>query len=307
MAKISIIGAGNVGATTAQRLVEKDLADVVLLDIIDGLPQGKALDIAHSAHILGFNSSITGTNDYADTSGSDIVIITSGASRKPGMTRDQLTGINAGIVGEVAGQIKKTSPHAVLLVVTNPVDAMTYLAIKTGDFPPGKVIGLSGALDGSRLAYLLSRQLNVPVTDIDVYVLGEHGQEMVVIPRLNSIRGIALNKMLPGEAIDAIIQKTIGSGAEVINLLKTSSAYYAPSAAVACMAEAVLLDSKRIFTSTVFLQGEYGLKDVALGVPLRLGREGVASIIQLELDQAEKKRLARSARAVKQLIGQLGL
>jgi len=307
MAKISIIGAGNVGATTAQRLVEKDLADIVLLDIIEGLPQGKALDIAHSAHILGFSSSITGTNDYADTSGSDIVIITSGTSRKPGMTRDQLTDINAGIVSEVVSRIRETSPLAVLLMVTNPVDAMTYLAIKTTGFSPDKVIGLSGALDGSRLAYLLSRQLNVPVSDIDVYVIGEHGQEMVVIPRLSSIRGVALSKMLPGDVIDAIIGQTIGAGAEVINLLKTSSAYYAPSAAVARMAEAILNDSKRIFTAAAFLQGEYGLKNVALGVPLRLGRQGVESIIQLELDQTEKKQLTRSARAVKQIIARLGL
>ncbi|MFA5450459.1 MAG: malate dehydrogenase, partial [Dehalococcoidales bacterium] len=219
MPKVSIIGAGNVGATAAQRLLEKNLCDVVLLDIVEGLPQGKALDMAHSAHILGLTHHISGTNDYLDTAGSDIVIITSGAARKPGMTRDQLVGINVKIVGEVVEKAAAVSPQAILLVVTNPVDVMTYLAIKKSGFGPRRVIGLSGVLDSSRLAYLISRELNVPVTDVTAYVWGEHGQQMVVIPRLNTVRGIPITKMLPNNIISNLVQRTVGSGAEVVELL----------------------------------------------------------------------------------------
>ncbi|MBN1369262.1 MAG: malate dehydrogenase [Dehalococcoidaceae bacterium] len=304
MQKVTIVGAGNVGATAAQRLVEKNLCDVVLLDIVEGLPQGKALDIAHSAHVLGVTSRITGTNDYADTAGSDIVIITSGAARKPGMTRDQLTGINVNIVSQVVAGAAQASPSAVILMVTNPVDAMTWLAIKKSGFEPHRVIGLSGVLDSSRLAYLISRELKVPVTDVTTWVLGEHGQEMVVIPRLNSVRGVPITKMLPDNVIATLVERTVGSGAEVVSFLKTGSAYYAPSAAVIRMAEAVLKDSHEILPCAAYIDGQYGLKDVCLGVPVRLGRQGIEGIIELDLTPAELKRMAKSARAVKQLIKQ---
>jgi len=305
MQKVTIVGAGNVGATAAQRLVEKNLCDVVLLDIVEGLPQGKALDIAHSAHVLGITSRITGTNDYADTAGSDIVIITSGAARKPGMTRDQLTGININIVSEVVARAAQASPGSIVLMVTNPVDAMTWLAIKTSGFEPRRVIGLSGVLDSSRLACLISRELKVPVTDVTAWVLGEHGQEMVVIPRLNSIRGVPITKMLPDNVIASLVERTVGSGAEVVSLLRTGSAYYAPSAAVIRMAEAILKDSHEVMPCAVHINGQYGLRDICFGVPVRLGKAGIEEIIELDLSSEELKQMARSALAVKQLIKQI--
>lgn len=305
MPKVTIVGAGNVGATAAQRLVEKNLCDVVLLDILEGLPQGKALDIAHSAHVLGVASRITGTNDYADTAGSDIVIITSGAARKPGMTRDQLIGINVSIVSEVVSRAAQASPGSIILMVTNPVDAMTWLAIKKSGFEPRRVIGLSGVLDSSRLAYLISRELKVPVADVNAWVLGEHGQEMVVIPRLNTVRGVPITKMLPDNVIASLVERTVGAGAEVVSLLKTGSAYYAPSAAVIRMAEAILKDSHELMPCAACLDGQYGLKDVCFGVPVRLGKTGIEEIIELDLNPEELKRLAASARAVKRLIRQV--
>jgi malate dehydrogenase len=307
MAKVSIIGAGNVGATAAQRLVEKNLCDVVLLDIVEGLPQGKALDMAHSAHVLGLTNRIIGTNDYTDTAGSDIVIITSGAARKPGMTRDQLVEINAGIVGDVVKKAVAVSDSAILLVVTNPVDVMTYLAIKKSGFAPKRVIGLSGILDSSRLAYLIASELNVPVTDVTAYVWGEHGQQMVVIPRLNTVRGVSITKMLPDDVISALVKRTIGSGAEVVNLLKTSSAYYAPSAAVVRMAEAILTDSQEVLPCAVYLDGEYGLNDVVCGVPAKLGKGGLEGIVELELTPDENKQLADSAGSIKRMIVDAGM
>ena len=307
MPKVSIIGAGNVGATAAQRLLEKNLCDVVLLDIVEGLPQGKALDMAHSTHILGLTHHISGTNDYLDTAGSDIVIITSGAARKPGMTRDQLVGINVKIVGEVVEKAAAVSPQAILLVVTNPVDVMTYLAIKKSGFGPRRVIGLSGVLDSSRLAYLISRELNVPVTDVTAYVWGEHGQQMVVIPRLNTVRGIPITKMLPNNIISNLVQRTVGSGAEVVELLKSSSAYYAPSAAVIRMAEAILKDSHEVLPCAAYLDGEYGLSDVVCGVPVKLGRNGLESIIEIDLTPEERRQLAQSASTIRKMVIDSGL
>ncbi len=307
MSKISIIGAGNVGATTAQRLIEKDFGDIVLLDIIDGLAQGKALDIAHSAHVQGFNSHISGTIDYQHTAQSDIVIITSGASRKPGMTRDQLVDININIVRDVVLRVIEQSPDAILLVVTNPVDVMTYLAIKTSGLEPGKVLGLSGVLDGARLAYLISRELNVAVTDVETYVMGEHGQQMVVFPRLCTIRGIPFTKMLPQSVIQALVRQTVNSGAEVVNLLKSSSAYYAPSAAITKMAAAIMQDSHQIVTAAAYLNGQYGLKNIVVGAPVKLSRRGVESIVELELNPEEQRLLAESAAAINEIIMRTGI
>ena len=305
MAKVTIIGAGNVGATAAQRLFEKNLCDVALLDIVEGLPQGKALDIAHSAHIIGLNNWIIGTNDYADTANSDVVIITSGVARKPGMTRAQLVEINAGIVGDVASKVALTSPEAILLVVTNPVDVMTWLAIQKSGFGTKRVIGLSCVLDSSRLAYLISQELDVPVTDVDAYVWGEHGQQMVIIPRLNTVRGIPITKMLTGEAIARLVEQTVASGASVVSLLKNSSAYYAPSAAVVRMTEAILKDSKEQLPCAVYLDGEYGLSDVVCGVPVKLGKGGVQSIIEIDLTFDEQSLLAESAASIKKMIASL--
>ncbi len=307
MSKVSVIGAGNVGATVAKRLLEKDLADVVLLDIVEGMPQGKALDMAHSANVLGFNTRITGTNDYLDTAGSDVVIITSGAARKPGMTRDQLTGINADIVSEVVSNVAERSPDAIILMVTNPVDAMTYLALKKSQFEHRRVIGLSGVLDSARMAYLISKELKVPVTDVTAYALGEHGQGMVILPRFTTVRGVPLTKMLPDSVISNIVERTIGSGAEVVSLVKSSSAFYAPSAAVFKMAEAIITNSQQVLPCAVYLDGEYGLRDVVLGVPVKLGSGGVESIIQLELSPGEKKQMAASARSVKKTIKNAGI
>ena len=307
MAKVSIVGAGNVGATAAQRLFEKNLCDVVLLDIVEGLPQGKALDISHSARILGTTSKITGTNDYADTAGSDVIIVTSGAARKPGMTRDQLIGINAGIVGDVVEKASTISPEAIILIVTNPVDVMTWLAIKKSGFGWKRVIGLSGVLDSSRLAYLIASELDAPVTDVNAYVWGEHGQNMVVIPRLNTVRGVPITKMLSGDVISGLIERTVGSGAEVVSLLKTSSAYYAPSAAVVRMAEAILKDTQEVLPCAAYLNGEYGLSDVVCGVPVKLGKNGLESIIEIDLTPDEKKQLSASAATISKMIADAGL
>jgi len=305
MAKVTVIGAGNVGATAAQRLLETGLCDVVLLDIVEGLPQGKALDMAHSAYILGLTNRCVGTNDYQDTAGSDVVVITSGAARKPGMTRDQLVEINAAIVGEVAEKAAAVSPEAVLLVVTNPVDVMTWLAIKKSGFSRQRVIGLSGVLDSSRLAYLISKQINVPVTDVNAYVWGEHGQQMVVFPRLNTVKGVPITKMLAEEVISGLIAQTVASGAEVVNLLKTSSAYYAPSAAIVRMASAIIENSGEILPSAVCLDGEYGLYDVVCGVPVKLGEKGVQSIVKIDLSDDEQKLLAKSAESIKKMIANI--
>jgi len=306
MKKISIIGAGNVGATCAQRIVEKGYADVVLVDIIEGLPQGKALDIQESAPVMGFNSRITGTNGYKETAGSDIVVITSGIGRKPGMTRDELIATNAKIVRDVVGNVVKNSPESIIITVTNPVDAMTYLALKTSNFPRERVFGLSGGLDGARLRTFIALELNVSVSDVFAFAVGEHGENMVVFPRLCAVGGVPLTKLLPPEKINQLITRAVKGGAEIVNLLKTGSAFYAPSAAVAQMVEAVVFDKRQVIPCATYLQGEYGLKDVVLGVPVKLGENGIEQIIELDLTAEEKTKLSASAEAVRKLIKVLG-
>ena len=301
-AKVSIIGAGNVGGSLAQRLVEKGYADVVLLDIVDGLPQGKALDILESAPIVNFNSSILGTNSYHDTTNSDVVIITSGTGRKPGMTRDELLKTNAKIVSEVTGNIAKYSPDCVIIMVTNPVDAMTYLALKVSRFVPNRVVGLSGVLDSARLSSFIAAELDVPVSEISAYILGEHGQNMVVIPRLATVKGKPITELLPQETINRLVERTIKGGAEIISLLKTGSAFYTPSAAAALMVEAIILDKKEILPCAAYLQGEYGIKDIVIGVPVKLGKNGIEEIIEFELTLEEKAALTNSAEAVRKLV-----
>jgi len=300
--KISIIGAGNVGASLAQRIAERGHADIVLMDIIPGVPQGKALDILQSAPILGFDCHILGTNSYRDTAESDVVVITAGTGRKPGMTRDELLLVNVKIVTEVAANVARFSPNSIIVMVTNPVDAMTYLALKVSRFPPSRVLGLSGILDGARLASFIAAELGVPAAQVSACVLGEHGQHMVVIPRLSRVGGTPITKLLPREMIERLVDRTVKGGAEIITLLKMGSAFYAPSAAVAQMVESIVCDNKEILNCAAYLQGEYGIRDTVIGVPVRLGRSGIEQIIELELTEEEKKTLATSAEAVKKTI-----
>jgi malate dehydrogenase len=305
--KVTIIGAGNVGASCAQRMTEKGYADVVLLDIIEGLPQGKALDIQQSSHILGFNSKITGTNSYEATAGSELVIITSGVARKPGMSRDDLLTTNQKIIGEVTRNVVKHSPDCVIILATNPVDAMVYLALHESRFPRNRVFGLSGVLDGARLSSFISEELKVSVEDITPCVIGEHGKSMVVIPRLTLVKGTPITKLLPPDKIAKLIDRTVNGGAEIVALLKTGSAFYAPSAALVQMAEAVILDKKRVFICAACLDGEYGIKDAVIGVPVKLGKDGIEQVVEIELTAEEKVALSNSAKAVQELIGVMRL
>ena len=300
--KVSIIGAGNVGAACAQRIAERGYADIVLVDIIEGLPQGKALDILESAPILNFDSKLIGTNSYQETADSDVVVITSGLSRKPGMTRDELLLANMNIITGVTQQVANRSPNCIIIMVANPVDAMTHFAIHASQFPRNRVFGLSGILDSARLRSFIAAELNVSVADVSACVLGEHGKNMVVIPRLATVNGVPITETLPPETIDKLVERTINGGAEIISLLKTGSAFYAPSAAVAHMVEAVVLDKKEILTCAAYLEGEYGIKDTVIGVPVKLGKAGIEQIIELELTDEEKVQLASSAKAVQELV-----
>ena len=268
------------------------------MDIIDGLPQGKALDILESAPILNFNSGIIGTTSYQETVNSDVVIITSGSTRKPGMTRDELLRTNVSIVTEVTRNVVNHSPNCIIIMVTNPVEAMTYSALHSSQFPRNRVLGLSGVLDGARLSSFIAAELKVSVEKVSTCVLGQHGENMVIIPRLSTVKGTPITELLPQETIDKLVQRTIGGGAEIIKLLKTGSAFYAPSAAVAQMADAIILDKKEILPCATYLDGEYGIKDIILTVPAKLGRNGIEQIIELELTEEEKAQLAKSAEAV---------
>ena len=305
--KVSIIGAGNVGANCAQRIAERGYADIILVDIVPGLPQGKALDILESAPVLGFDSGIVGTNGYEATANSDVVVVTSGLARKPGMNREELLLANMKILTGVTQNIVKYSPDGIIIMVTNPVDAMAYLALKTSQFPPNRVFGLSGALDTARLRSFIAAELNVSVADVFACVIGEHGKNMIVIPRLCTVGGIPITKLLSPEAVARLVNRTVNGGAEIVGLLKTGSAFYAPSAAITQMVEAVILDKKQVLPCAVYFQGEYGLDDTFLSVPVKLGRTGVEEIIELELNTEEKAALAGSARAVQALVNIMGL
>lgn len=307
MSKITVIGAGNVGATCAQRIVERGYADVVLVDIIEGLPQGKALDIKQSAPVLGFETTITGSNGYEETSGSDVVIITSGIARKPGMSRDDLLRTNAGIVSGVVREVASRSPDCILIIVTNPSDAMTCLALRTSGFPRNRVFGLSGVLDGARFASFIADELKVSPKDVSTCIMGQHGESMVVIPRLTTVKGRPLTELLPQETIARLVGRTINGGAEIVGLLKSGSAFYAPSAAAARMAEAVILDRKEVLCCAAYLQGEYGIKDTVVGVPVKLGRKGIEQIVEHKLSPDEQQALYRSAEAVRKLVEGMGL
>jgi len=305
--KITIIGAGNVGASCAQRIAEKGCANIVLTDVVEGLPQGKALDILESAPILKFNSHLTGTNSYQETANSDVVIITSGSPRKPGMSRDELLLANMNIVTDVTHNVVSHSPNGIIIMVTNPVDAMTYLAIHTSRFPRNRVLGLSGVLDSARFRSFIAAELSVSPADVSACILGQHGENMVIIPRLSTVNGTPITKLLPQETIDKLVHRTIWGGAEVVKLLKTGSAFYAPSAAVAQMVDTIILDKKEILPCATYLQGEYGIEDTVIGVPVKLGKNGIEQIVELELTSEEKTALAKSAEAVKQLVGIMNL
>jgi malate dehydrogenase len=301
MAKITVIGGGNVGATTAQRLAEKEFGDVVLVDIVEDMPQGKALDLMESGPVYGYDTLITGANNYEPTAGSDIVVITSGIPRKPGMSRDDLLKTNAGIVKSVTEQVVAKSPDSILIVVSNPLDAMTYVAGKISKFPAHRVIGMAGVLDSARFRTFLAMELGVSVEDVHATVLGGHGDTMVPVLGYSTVAGIPVGELIPKDKLDAIVQRTRDGGAEIVKLLKTGSAYYAPSASVVAMVESILLDKKRILPCAVSVGGEYGIKGLFVGVPAVLGRKGVEKIIEMKLNAEEKAALDKSAAAVKEL------
>jgi malate dehydrogenase len=305
--KISIIGAGFVGATAAHWAAAKELGDIVLVDILEGIPQGKALDLFESAPIEGFDSNVIGTNTYEETKGSDIVIITSGIPRKPGMSREDLLDINRKIIESVVAEVTAKSPNAILIMVTNPLDTMTYLALKKSGLPRERVMGMAGVLDTARYRAFIAMELGVSVEDIQALLLGGHGDEMVPLPRYTTVSGIPLSQLLPKEKIDKLVDRARKGGGEIVNLLKTGSAFYAPSAGAIQMAEAILKDKKRILPCCVYLNGEYGLKDICFGVPVKLGEKGVESIIELDLTEEEKGLVAKSAESVKKSIEELKL
>jgi malate dehydrogenase len=305
--KISVIGAGFVGATAAHWAAEKELGDVVLVDILEGIPQGKALDLFEASPIEGFDARVIGTNSFEETKDSDVVIITSGIPRKPGMSREDLLEINKKIIESVVDQVVAKSPKAIMIIVTNPLDTMTYLALKKSKFPKGRVMGMAGILDMARFKAFIAMELGVSVEDIQALLLGGHGDEMVPLPRYTTISGIPLSQLLPKTTIDRLVDRTRKGGGEIVNLLKTGSAFYAPSAAAIQMTEAILKDKKRILPCCVYLDGEYGLKDICFGVPVKLGSSGVESIIELQLTEEEKKLVSKSAESVKKSIAELKL
>jgi len=305
--KISIIGAGFVGATAAHWAAEKELGDVVIVDIIEGMPQGKALDLFQAGPIEGFDARVTGTNAFEDTKNSDVVIITSGVPRKPGMSREDLLETNKKIIESVVAQVVAKSPDTILILVTNPLDTMTYLAVKKSGLPKQRVLGMAGILDTARFRAFIAMELGVSVEDIQALLLGGHGDEMVPLPRYTTVSGIPLSQLLPKEAIDRLVDRTRKGGGEIVSLLKTGSAFYAPGAAAVQMAEAILKDKKRILPSCVYLDGEYGLKDICFGVPVKLGSKGIESVIQIDLNEDEKKLVAKSAESVKKSIAELKL
>jgi malate dehydrogenase len=305
---ITVVGAGNVGATTAQRVAEKELSRrVVLVDIIEGVPQGKGLDQWQTAPIEGFDSRVIGTNGYEETAGSEIVIITAGIARKPGMSRDDLMNTNAGIVKAVSEQVAKTSPNAIVIVVSNPLDVMCHVAKKVTGFPRERVLGMAGVLDTARYRAFLAEALDVSVRDIQAMVLGGHGDTMVPLINYTSVSGIPITQLMPREQLDKIVSRTRTGGAEIVSLLKTGSAYYAPSAAAVQMAESIVNDQKRILPCSVWLEGEYGQSGLFLGVPCKLGRRGLEGVVEVDLTADERDALARSADAVREPMASLSI
>jgi len=303
--KVTVVGAGNVGATTAQRIAERELADVVMVDVAADLAAGKALDMMEAAPVIGFNATISGGGDYGPTEGSDICVVTAGLARKPGMSRDDLLQKNTEIIQGVVQELVRRSPETILIVVTNPLDAMCEVARRVSGFPRERVFGMAGVLDSARMRYFIAAELKVSVEDVDAFVLGGHGDTMVPLPRYATVNGIQLPQLLPADRIEAINDRTRNGGAEIVNYYKQGSAYYAPSAAVYDMVAAILHDKKKILPCAVLLEGEYGYEDLFIGVPAKLGRGGVEEVVQLSLTTEEKGALAKSAEAVKGLVQSL--
>jgi malate dehydrogenase len=304
--KVTVIGAGNVGATVAHRLADKQLADVVVIDILEGVPQGKGLDLLESGPIEGYDVKVKGTNDYADTANSDIVVMTAGFPRKPGMSRDDLLKANYEVVKGAVERVAKTSPECILIVVTNPLDAMAQAAYKVSGFSKNRVIGMAGVLDTARYRTFIAEALDVSVQNVQGFVLGGHGDTMVPVPRYTTVAGIPVTELLPKDKLDAIIKRTAGGGAEIVNLLKSGSAYYAPSAAAVEMVEAIFYDRKKILPCAAYLEGEYGINGLFVGVPVKLGARGIEQIIEIKLTTDEQVALKKSAEAVKELVGVIG-
>ena len=303
--KVTIVGAGNVGAHAAVWAGIKELGDIVLIDVVEGVPQGKGLDLMEASPIEGFDSAISGTNDYKDTANSAVVIITAGIARKPGMSRSDLINTNTGIVKGVTEQIIKYSPNAIIIVVTNPLDVMVYVAWKVSGFPTNRVIGLSGALDAARLKAFIAMELNVSVEDVSAMVIGGHADEMVPLPRYSTVSGIPIPQLIKKERIDAIMERTKKAGGEIVGLLQTGSAFYAPSAAVIEMAESIIRDKKRIIPCAAYCEGKYGVNGIFVGVPVKLGSNGVEEIIEIELNKEEKAQFDNSVSAIRKLIEEI--
>src|SRR5712672_4179367 len=306
-AKVTMIGSGNVGATAAHWIAAKELADVVLIDIIEGVPQGKGLDLLQAMPIEKRDSYITGTNDYADTANSDIVVVTAGIPRKPGMSRDDLLNTNHGIMKAVVGEVVKYSPNCILIIVSNPLDAMAQAAYKLSKFPRERVIGMAGVLDSARFRAFIADELKVSVENVTAFVLGGHGDTMVPLARYSTVAGIPITELIPKDRLDAIIQRTRDGGAEIVKYLKTGSAYYAPSAAATEMVEAILKDKKKILPCAVHLEGEYGIKGLFIGVPCKLGSNGLEQIIEIKLTADEQAALQKSADSVAELVKVIGV
>jgi malate dehydrogenase len=303
--KISIIGAGQTGATTAHWLAAMELADLVLVDVVEGMPQGKALDLLEAMPVIGSDVKIVGTNEYDPTENSDIVVITAGLPRKPGMSRDDLLFANAEIIRKATEETVRRSPEAIFIILTNPLDAMTYLTMKVGNLKPERVIGQAGILDSTRMSAFVAMELGVSVENVHCYVLGGHGDDMVPLTRHSNVAGVPLNQILPADRLNAIVDRTRQGGGEIVKLLKTGSAFYAPSVAIAQMAEAILKDKHLIVPAAAYLNGEYGLKDIYFGVPVQLGRGGVEKIIEYDLSAEEQETLVKSAESVRSLIVKL--
>ncbi|HEY7926605.1 MAG: malate dehydrogenase [Candidatus Dormibacteria bacterium] len=300
--KITVVGAGNVGATLAQRLAERNYANIVLVDIVEGLPQGKALDMLEAGPIVGYDSLVTGSNGYEETAGSDVVLITSGVARRPGMSRDDLVMTNAKIVASVAGQVARMSPESVILVISNPLDAMAHIARAVTGFPRERVIGMAGVLDTARFRTFIAQELDASVLDVAAYVLGGHGDTMVPLTALTTVAGVPVAELIPAQRLAEIVQRARDGGAEIVGLLKTGSAFYAPSAAAAQMTDAIVLDTHQVLPCAVYLQGEYGVRGLYTGVPARLGSGGLLDVVEVDLETSDREALHRSAASVRQLV-----
>ncbi len=304
--KIAVVGAGNVGATAAQHIAERELArELILLDVAEGIPQGKALDLAEASPVDRFDTRIAGTSDSGSLSGSDVVVITAGLARKPGMTRDDLLSTNADIVGSVCAHVKEIAPDAIVIVVTNPLDAMAYVALKVTEFSPARVVGMAGILDSARFRYFIASELDVSVEDVTAFVLGGHGDSMLPLPRYSSVAGIPISELLDQAAIERLVERTRNGGAEIVGHLKTGSAYYAPASAIAEMVTAIVRDKKRILPCAAWLTGQYGIQDLFMGVPVKLGASGVEEIIEIGLTPEEQNAFQASAEAVRSSVRKL--